>query len=102
MFRSLTTRTTHTIQRIRVMSRFVSFMRTPLDRNQIHIPNRLDIHLTEVESQLCALLDDCTKRLAEKGIRTSCRIAGGWVRDKVGTFLTLLSNKHRPLVVIRF
>ncbi|KAH9177067.1 hypothetical protein EDB89DRAFT_2112495 [Lactarius sanguifluus] len=65
------------------MSRFVSFMRTPLDRDRIHIPDRLDIRLTEVESQLCVLLDDCTKQLAEKGIHTSCRIAGGWVRDKL-------------------
>ena len=92
MLRSLTTPHYRTAQGIRVMSRFVSFMRTPLDRNQIHIPDRLDIRLTEVESQLCVLLDDCTKQLAEKGIHTSCRIAGGWVRDKVGTFLTLLSN----------
>ncbi|KAI9460145.1 hypothetical protein BJY52DRAFT_1186030 [Lactarius psammicola] len=61
------------------MSRFVSFIRTPLDRNRIYIPDRLDIRLTEVESQLCVLLDDCTKRLAEKGIHTSCRIAGGWL-----------------------
>ena len=87
MLRSLTTPHYQT-----VMSRFISFMRTPLDRNRIHIPDRLDIRLTEVESQLCVLLDDCTKQLAEKGIHTSCRIAGGWVRDKVGTFLTLLSN----------
>ncbi|KAH9043849.1 hypothetical protein EDB85DRAFT_2071073 [Lactarius pseudohatsudake] len=65
------------------MSRFISFMRTPLDRDRIHIPDRLDIRLTEVESQLCILLDDCTKQLAEKGIHTSCRIAGGWVRDKL-------------------
>ncbi|KAH9075700.1 hypothetical protein EDB83DRAFT_2351855 [Lactarius deliciosus] len=78
MFRSLPTP-----QRIRVMSRFISFMRTPLDRDRIHIPDRLDIRLTEVESQLCVLLDDCTKQLAEKGIHTSCRIAGGWVRDKL-------------------
>ncbi|KAF8272389.1 hypothetical protein EI94DRAFT_1769900 [Lactarius quietus] len=71
------------------MSRFISFTRTPLDRDRIHIPDRLDIRLTEVESQLCVLLDDCTKQLAEKGIHTSCRIAGGWVRDKL-----LGSNNH--------
>lgn len=83
MFRSLTTIHSQTVQRIRVMSRFVPFMHTPLDRNRIHIPDRLDIRLTDVESQLCVLLDDCTKQLAEKGIHTSCRIAGGWVRDKL-------------------
>ncbi len=74
------------------MSRSISFMRTPLDYNRIRVPDHLDICLTEVESQLCVLLDDCTKQLAEKGIHTSCRIAGGWVRDKVGALLTLLSN----------
>ena len=83
MFRSLT----QTAQRIRVMARFISFMHAPLERNRIHIPDHLEIRLTDVESQLCVLLDDCTKQLAEKGIHTSCRIAGGWVRDKVGTFL---------------
>ena len=92
MFSSLTPLRYQAVQRIRVMSRLISFMRTPLDRNRINIPDRLDIRLTEVESQLCVLLDDCTKQLAEKGIHTSCRIAGGWVRDKVGTSLTVFSN----------
>jgi tRNA nucleotidyltransferase (CCA-adding enzyme) len=44
----------------------------------------MEIKLTEAESQICALLDECTRQLKDaKGISTSCRIAGGWVRDKV-------------------
>ncbi|THH17212.1 hypothetical protein EW146_g3555 [Bondarzewia mesenterica] len=60
------------------MSRFVSFqtissVRTP-------VLEKMEIKLTEVEEQLCTLLDECTKHLSEeKGINTSCRIAGGWL-----------------------
>ncbi|KAF9535748.1 hypothetical protein CPB83DRAFT_842268 [Crepidotus variabilis] len=44
----------------------------------------MQIQLTETESHVCKLLDGCTKYLAaEKGINTSCRVAGGWVRDKL-------------------
>lgn len=77
---------------IRVMSRSVSFKHAHIDRNSIPIPDRLDIRLTDVESQLCNLLDDCTKHLAENDVHTSCRIAGGWVRDKVREFLLGLLN----------
>jgi tRNA nucleotidyltransferase (CCA-adding enzyme) len=65
------------------MSRSVSFRHAQIDRNPIPIPEQPDVHLTEVEAKLCTLLDDCTKYLADKGTYTSCRIAGGWVRDKV-------------------
>jgi tRNA nucleotidyltransferase (CCA-adding enzyme) len=65
------------------MSRSVSFKHAHIDRNPIPIPDHLNIRLTEVESQLCTLLDECTKYLADKGTHTLCRIAGGWVRDKV-------------------
>lgn len=42
------------------------------------------ISLTETESKICTLLDECTTHLREEqGITTSCRIAGGWVRDKL-------------------
>jgi len=52
--------------------------------NRIEIPADLEIELTEVENRLCVLFDECTKHLQEtQGINTSCRIAGGWVRDKV-------------------
>ncbi|KAJ7837207.1 hypothetical protein B0H14DRAFT_2792039 [Mycena olivaceomarginata] len=48
------------------------------------IPGDLKIELTEVENQLCTLLDECCTDLKEtKSINTSCRIAGGWVRDKL-------------------
>jgi hypothetical protein len=77
---------------IRAMSRSVSFKHVHIHRDPIPIPDRLDIRLTDVESQLCNLLDDCTKHLAENGVHTSCRIAGGWVRDKVQEFLLGLSN----------
>lgn len=44
----------------------------------------MEIQLTEVEDRVCTLLDGCTKWMkAEHGMDTSCRIAGGWVRDKV-------------------
>lgn len=44
----------------------------------------MEIKLTEVEDRVCTLLDDCTKWMKnEHNLDTSCRIAGGWVRDKV-------------------
>jgi tRNA nucleotidyltransferase (CCA-adding enzyme) len=50
----------------------------------VEIPVKSKIALTAVEDQICTLLDECTQKLKEeKGITTSCRIAGGWVRDKV-------------------
>lgn len=81
---------------IHVMTRTISFKYAHMDRNSIRIPDHLDIHLTEVESQLCVLLDDCTRHLAENGVHTSCRIAGGWVRDKVRDFQLGLSNDIDP------
>jgi hypothetical protein len=80
------------ILRMPVMSRSVSFRQTHIEPNPIPIPEHLDIRLTDVESQLCVLLDDCTTHLAGKDIHTACRIAGGWVRDKVGEVLLWLSN----------
>ncbi|KAI0047658.1 poly A polymerase C-terminal region-like protein [Auriscalpium vulgare] len=60
------------------MARTVSFRAVTAER--ISIPEITEIKLTEVESRLCTLLDECTKYLeAEKGIKTSCRIAGGWL-----------------------
>jgi tRNA nucleotidyltransferase (CCA-adding enzyme) len=50
----------------------------------IDLPENMEIRLTEKEDQLCTLLDECTTWMrTEKGLNTSCRIAGGWVRDKV-------------------
>ncbi|KAI6133354.1 hypothetical protein EDD16DRAFT_1467437 [Pisolithus croceorrhizus] len=45
---------------------------------------RQQIHLTDAEDQLCTLLDEFTHHLEkEQDIRTTCRISGGWVRDKL-------------------
>jgi tRNA nucleotidyltransferase (CCA-adding enzyme) len=50
----------------------------------ITLPKDMQIHLTEQEDQLFELLDEGTTWMrTTKGIDTSCRIAGGWVRDKV-------------------
>ncbi|KIO02449.1 hypothetical protein M404DRAFT_148000 [Pisolithus tinctorius Marx 270] len=50
---------------------------------------REQIDLTDAEDRLCALLDEFTGHLEkEKGVRTTCRISGGWVRDKVNLFLS--------------
>ncbi|EIN13477.1 hypothetical protein PUNSTDRAFT_36796, partial [Punctularia strigosozonata HHB-11173 SS5] len=51
---------------------------------RVHVPENMRIDLTPEEGQLCTLLDECTASLREKhNITTTCRIAGGWVRDKV-------------------
>jgi hypothetical protein len=43
-----------------------------------------EIQLTDAEDRLCTYLDEFTHHLQEKkGITTTCRINGGWVRDKV-------------------
>ena len=41
------------------------------------------VHLNEVEDKLCSLLDEFVQHLKQDGIQTTCRFAGGWVRDKV-------------------
>ncbi|KAJ7225993.1 hypothetical protein GGX14DRAFT_642289, partial [Mycena pura] len=49
-----------------------------------HVPGERKIELTDIENRLCTLIDECCADLKEtKGINTSCRIAGGWVRDKL-------------------
>lgn len=64
------------------MSAFVHIK--PLPANRVLPPETLEVKLTEVESQVCTLLDECTQQMKdEKGLSTSCRVAGGWVRDKV-------------------
>ncbi|KAG6866248.1 hypothetical protein C0991_006835 [Blastosporella zonata] len=60
----------------------MSLQRGSLDR--IAIPEVMQITLTDKEARICDLLDQCTKALKEEnGLTTSCRIAGGWVRDKL-------------------
>jgi hypothetical protein len=44
------------------------------------------IGLTPLEEQICTLLDECTRKLRQSQPElepVECRIAGGWVRDKV-------------------
>lgn len=62
--------------------RVMSLRRSHVGR--IAIPTEMKVELTDVEDQICMLFDDCSKYLREeKGVTTTCRIAGGWVRDKV-------------------
>ncbi|KZP15234.1 hypothetical protein FIBSPDRAFT_750637 [Athelia psychrophila] len=44
----------------------------------------MKIEVTNEENEVFMLLDECTKNLKnEHGLTTSCRVAGGWVRDKL-------------------
>ncbi|TFK40882.1 hypothetical protein BDQ12DRAFT_600250 [Crucibulum laeve] len=44
----------------------------------------MKIELTETEERICQLLNGCAMSLQkEKNVYTTCRIAGGWVRDKL-------------------
>lgn len=56
----------------------------PVDR--CFVSSDTHIRLTEDEDRVCQLLDDYVKNAQEDvSMRTVCRIAGGWVRDKVST-----------------
>lgn len=47
------------------------------------------VKLTETESKICTDLDDFCKQRAQERPEEEpvvCRIAGGWVRDKVGSW----------------
>ncbi|KAJ7604901.1 hypothetical protein DFH06DRAFT_1253682 [Mycena polygramma] len=63
-----------------VFLRTMALLRSP----RCQIPGDMKVELTDVENQLCTFLDECCTDLkATKGRETSCRIAGGWVRDKL-------------------
>ena len=65
---------------------FVRFYSSLL-MQRVQIPEKMEIHLTDAENEICTLLDGCTKWMKDQhGMETSCRIAGGWVRDKVNTY----------------
>lgn len=49
----------------------------------VKIPEKLKIDLTPQEDKLFTLLDECKQQLDKEGQSVECRIAGGWVRDKV-------------------
>ena len=55
----------------------------PRNIKPVSIPTTLKVNLTPQEKQLCSLLDGCRADLLSQGIDVECRIAGGWVRDKV-------------------
>ena len=61
--------------------RKMSLRNSPIPR--VVPPENMKIDLTQIETSVCELLDGCANSLhQEKGISTTCRIAGGWVRDK--------------------
>ncbi|KAM6498359.1 hypothetical protein JOM56_006307 [Amanita muscaria] len=60
----------------------ISLFRASL--SSVQIPAEMKIELTDSERILCTLLDDCSKNLNnEENADVACRIAGGWVRDKL-------------------
>ena len=59
----------------------------------------LEIRLTEQEAKICEVLDAVANRYQEKeGKPVQLRIAGGWVRDKVG--LSHRNPSALPLTVL--
>lgn len=61
----------------------MSLRNSPIPRILFH-PENSRIDLTQIESTVCELLNGCANFIhQEKGISTTCRIAGGWVRDKL-------------------
>lgn len=62
---------------------------------RVPIPSPMEVHLTDQERQICELLDECAHYLKEqKSISTTCRIAGGWVRDKVRFVASLWAQRY--------
>ncbi|KAF8746220.1 hypothetical protein AX14_000021 [Amanita brunnescens Koide BX004] len=50
----------------------------------VAIPRHMTIELTDTEDSICSLLDACSTHLSHENIaNVTCRIAGGWVRDKL-------------------
>lgn len=74
----------HLSSHLRASSHLSTRCYSQLNMQRVRIPDKMEIHLTKVESEICTLLDGCTDWMRdEHGVNTSCRIAGGWVRDKV-------------------
>lgn len=60
----------------------MSLWKFPVKR--IAAPPEMDVRLTDEEDRICQLLDNYVKETqGDTSTRTVCRIAGGWVRDKV-------------------
>ena len=64
------------------MSRTIS-LRSLVKETRVPIPAALEVKLTPEEDNLFKLLDECRQELKKKGNDVECRVAGGWVRDKV-------------------
>ncbi|KXN81093.1 CCA tRNA nucleotidyltransferase, mitochondrial [Leucoagaricus sp. SymC.cos] len=51
---------------------------------RIPIPAEMEVRLSDTEDRICKLLDEYVKDTQpDASTRTICRIAGGWVRDKL-------------------
>lgn len=71
---------------LRYMATKIPLRQHPIQRAELPMP--IGIQLTEREAGICDLLNQCTNHLRQdKNISTTCRIAGGWVRDKVSSRL---------------
>ncbi|KAH6916777.1 hypothetical protein BKA70DRAFT_311783 [Coprinopsis sp. MPI-PUGE-AT-0042] len=81
---------------LRKMASTIPLRQRPIQRVQLPVP--IGIQLTENEARICDLLNQCTNHLRQdKNISTTCRIAGGWVRDKVAwclsqDYITILTS----------
>lgn len=84
--------TRHTLA-LTTMSRSISLHAKTHSR--IHLPDGARVHLSQHESDLCTLLDECTAWMKEeKGMDITCRVAGGWVRDKVNKRVSSARTQH--------
>ena len=72
---------------MRVLKRTMSLRAIAASRTRVTPVLPPVVHLNEVEDKLCSLLDEFVQHLKQQdGIQTTCRFAGGWVRDKVWRF----------------
>lgn len=72
------------VQRMRVLGRPMSLRTIVASRTRVIPIIPPVVRLNEVEDRLCSLLDEFVQHLKQQdGIQTTCRFAGGWVRDKV-------------------
>ena len=70
--------------RMRTLARTMSLRAIAASRTRITPILPPVVHLNQAEDKLCSLLDEFVQHLRqEDGIQTTCRFAGGWVRDKV-------------------
>ena len=69
---------------MQVLARTMSLRTIVASRRRIVPAQPPVVHLNEVEDKLCTILDEFVQHLEKQdGIQTTCRFAGGWVRDKV-------------------